>query len=1132
MIIDNETGEYKVHEWITKYTQSGELSIVTGYFTIGALAYLSKINQEKINKYRFILGDIVNFEADRSRALDLLNENIGIEASLKLSQIAREAVAFLELDKVAAKTLEPNFCHAKVYVHNSNIDQKDSYFISGSSNLTEAGIGLKKSSNVELNIAETGKNNQYKELAPWFEGLWKRQQAHDYKTIVDENGKTQKIPFKEYLINEIKKIFIEYTPLQLYYKVLFELFGNELYLDGNNTEFNRELGRLENTVIYKSLYEFQQKGVLSLIKMLQRYNGAILADAVGLGKTWSALAVIKFFEMKGYTSVLLCPKKLEHNWSKFLEPGNKFEKDRFEYKLRFHTDLFEERWDKYSRGDSLTLEQMCDSKPKILVIDESHNLRNSKSNRYKYLVENILSKAEGDIKVLMLSATPINNSLLDIRNQFKLMVRGQAEGFEETLDIKNVDYTFRAAQKAFNEWTQETEPKIGDFIKNLPPNFFRLTDSLTVARTRKMIEGQQNNLEFPKKAKPENVFVTPKLIGNFESFEELFEHFPPKLSGYQPSFYIDEYDKKDILHNEKQRDHFLVKMMYILLVKRLESSWFSFQSTVDKVLAHHQNALEKVRAYERLSNNETIENDDTDEILLEDEDFAAQMEQITLGKKRQTRLADIDANDNLSFFKEDLKIDIEALQLLQTNIADLQRKIEKELTTSKKDKSSDIKLETLIAKIKAKQASGENRGNKKVIIFTVYKDTAFYLFDQLTARGFENVAAISGDATKIWNETGETKKYEPVLERFAPFTKLFMEKEWSFNPTESDASVLDHFEEWCNWTEENHNATFEKLQNPIDILIATDVLSEGQNLQDCDMVINYDIHWNPVRVIQRMGRVDRLGSPNDKIFGINFWPSNNINSYLNLQGRIEKRMAAMKLAGSEVHLEFTDTFKEMAEDEALEQSQKDKMLRQMETTFDDIDGERSLGFDDFSLENFRQELVNALKGKEEFYANMPNGVYTGFAQTIDDLPNEGVVALMGYPRKPAQSINYKYKSYELVYVDLEGNPLLLNLKEVLGFLDHHKEADRVVATAIDQGKEAEINKLANALVRWVEKQGVEEETQEDGTIKKKAGADTLSMLDKIKTGSKQAIDKLKSGDVGSKKFNKDNFDLITWFVVQ
>ncbi|MFW6351333.1 MAG: SNF2-related protein, partial [Bacteroidota bacterium] len=453
MILDNENKNLKVHEWISQYTENGKLDIVTGYFTIGALAWLSQAVNEKINEFNLVLGDIVNIDHEENRPLDLLNENITIEASLKLSHIAKEAVRFLKQDKVTAKTLEPNFCHAKNYLFNpEEEDDRDKYFITGSSNLTEAGLGLKKTNNVELNIAETGNNHQYKELVNWFDRLWKSPQAHKQKTLLSQDGKTSKMDFKQYLIHEIERIFIEYTPRELYFKVLFELFGNQILDKENDPEFNRQIGRLENSLIYNTLYDFQKKGVLSLIRMLQKYNGAILADAVGLGKTWSALAVMKFFQDQGREVLLLCPKKLEHNWRRYLKnQDSKFEKDQLEYFIRFHTDMNEDRVEKYTdRADKY----FTNSKPKLIVIDESHNLRNDKSNRYKFLLNHII-KENQDIKILLLSATPINNSLIDIRNQFKLMTQDNPFGFEESLGIRNLDYSFRTAQKVFNDWRQE-----------------------------------------------------------------------------------------------------------------------------------------------------------------------------------------------------------------------------------------------------------------------------------------------------------------------------------------------------------------------------------------------------------------------------------------------------------------------------------------------------------------------------------------------------------------------------------------------------------------------------------------------------------------------------------------------------
>lgn len=978
-----------------------------------------------------------------------------------MSSLSQEAVRFLKQDKVKSKTLEPNFCHAKSYLFDpEKMDDRNKYFISGSSNLTEAGIGLKRTNNIELNIAETGNNNQYKELIDWFEKLWVRPEAHKEKTILAPNNTSFKIDFKQYLIDEIERIFIKYTPRELYYKVLFELFGNQMMNTENDPDFNRQIGRLENSTIFNILYEFQKKGVLSLIKMLQKYNGAILADAVGLGKTWSALAVMKFFQLQGREVILLFPKKLDNNWRRYLKyQDSRFEKDQFDFFIRFHTDMHEDRADKYTdRADKL----FTNDKPKLFVIDESHNLRNDKSNRYKFLLEQILKRNE-DVKVLLLSATPINNSLNDIRNQFKLMVQGNVNGFEESLGIKNLDYFFRTAQKVFNEWREYPSPKIGDFIKKLPANFFTLTDSLIVARTRKMIDGKQTGLTFPIKTKPVNLFVTPSQLGNFESFEELFDHFPPMLSGYQPSFYLedDKTEGKDVLYDERQRDRFLVKMMYILMVKRLESSWYSFDSTVGKIKDHHQNALDKIKAYQN-------------------------------GKVNSGVVS------------------------------------ENEILRPGNFKSEDDKLETLISQINKKKGSNENNNNPKVVIFTVYRDTAQYLFNQLKNRGFEKDAMISGSGSQTTDSDEETKNFEPILERFAPFTKLFMEKEWDFK---SIKTGIEAYHEWIEWVAKNHTKTYAKIQKPIDILIATDALSEGQNLQDADMVINYDIHWNPVRIIQRMGRIDRLGSPNTKIFGINFWPSNNINSYLNLQGRIEQRMAAMKLAGAEVDAQFSDSFKEMIHDESLDQRMKHRMMEQMQVTFDDLDGQDTFGFDDLSLESYRQDLLEEFNKDKAKYLKMPKGIYTGFNANKSICNENGLIALLGFPSKPPKTINHEYKVFDLIYIDKKGKQVLLNQKEVLDALTHHKDKDRFVPESIDKGDEIAIKELVSALKAWLDIQAIDEQIMEDGTVKKVMGAEAKDLLSKLRKGDKNALSRVKQNIKVEGKFQLDNFDLILWFLV-
>ncbi|MEI6429737.1 MAG: helicase-related protein [Pseudanabaena sp. ELA607] len=1134
MILDNENQNLKVHEWIKKYTEDGTIDIVTGYFTIGALADLSEQVNQKITKFRLVLGDIVNLDQVDARPLDLLNENITIEAALNLSRLAKEAVNFLKQDKVKAKTLEPNFCHAKCYLFNpSKKDDRQNYFIVGSSNLTEAGIGLKKTNNLELNLAELSNNNQYKELVEWFENLWHKPQAHQEKTILAKDGTSKKIDFKQYLIEAIAKIFIEYSPRDIYYKILFELFGNQILEIENDPEFNRQVGRLENTAIFNALYDFQKKGVLSLIRMLQKYDGAILADAVGLGKTWSALAVMKFFQMQGREVILLCPKKLEDNWRRYKEnQESKFETDKLKFFMRFHTDMSSSRLESYSdRADKF----FRDDKPKLIVIDESHNLRNDKANRYRFLVEEIL-KQNQDVKVLLISATPINNSLNDARNQFKLMVQGNVHGYDAKLGVRNIDYSFKQAQTMFNEWRKDDNPKIGDFIKKLSGNdFFRLTDSLLVARTRKMVESQETDLIFPVKNKPVNLFVTPHQLGNFETFEELFDHFPPMLSGYQPAFYLgdDSGVKKDVLKDEKLRDRFLVKMIYILMVKRLESSWFSFYSTVEKIKDHHQNALDKIKVYQNSKAQNVILENDADNLDNDqnDDDFTEAVEQYTLGKKRPISIAEIDRVGNLDKFKEDLKKDLDALDKLAVNLQKFAVKLDKEIAPNSKKsdrlKSCDDKLKALIAEIVKKRKSGANNHNSKVVIFTVYRDTAVYLFEQLQARGFDKMAIASG--TGSYSDDSDRKQsMEAVLERFAPYTKLFCEKEWNFH---TEKQGLEAFAEWQEWIKKNHPDTHLKLTKPIDILIATDALSEGQNLQDADMVINYDIHWNPVRIIQRMGRIDRLGSPNEQIFGINFWPSDNINSYLNLQGRIEQRMAAMKLAGSEVDHQFSDSFAKMAHDEDFDRKMNDRMMEQMLITWDDIEvSDQGLGFDSLSLERYRQDLLAEFNRDKDKYRQMPKGVYSGFEGDVDS--SNGIVALLGYPAKPSKKLDHQYQVFDLIYIDKSGKLVLNNQKEVLDFLTVNKDQERFVPDVVDRGEPVAIAELVSALKTWLSSQAVQTEVMEDGSTKQTMGTATRDLLGKIKKGNQMALDFIKQDGNVEQKFQVDKFDLVAWVLVR
>lgn len=1129
MILDNENKNPKVFEWITQNTENGKMDIVTGYFTIGALAFLAKITRGKVNHYRFMLGDIVHIERYKNQSLNLLNENLSIDNSLLISRLSKEAVEFLALEKVEAKTLEPNFCHAKLYLFIAQNDDRHHYYIYGSSNLTEAGLGQKVTNNVELNIAETGNNTEYKELREWFNLLWVKDKAHKEKTLKDEKGKIRKVPFKQYLIDEISKLFYPYQPEQIYFKILFELFHQA----DEDPNFKKEFGKLENTRIFEKLYPFQKTGVNSLVKMLNKYNGAILADAVGLGKTWSALAVMKYFQMQGHEVILLCPKKLEQNWAQYYYKNNSlFADDRLDFELRFHTDLRETGLD---RGN-VSSDFFTNDRPKLFVIDESHNLRNDKSSRYQYLVTQVLQQSKGDIKVLLLSATPINNSFKDVRNQFRLMVKGENTGFADSLDVKNLEHTFRAVQGIFNQWTKEEKSKLSDFYAQIKDSsFFRLTDNLLVARTRKKIQANfGSDLIFPKHLKPINIFITPMRFGDVENFAELMSNLELNLSAYQPSKYtitLDEEnalaekkrkgvkaEKNAILKDDVQREHFLVKMMMILMLKRLESSWFSFHITIGRIYTHHENALIKIADYENTKQEILLTEDSQTQQDISNEDESGKWDKFFLGKKTPISLKTIDNAGRLNEFKTAIKRDKKNLKYILDNLKDFEKKMNKET----KLPTQDSKLHKLLDIIAEKQL----QSNKKILIFSAYKDTVQYLFDQLQKHGITHFAMVAGDKNEDWLKT-ISKLHEPILERFAPYTKLFKEKNWrNFSPSSDNLPHQQQYEEWIKWIEKEDSNTYQKIQNPIEILITTDVLSEGQNLQDADCIINYDIHWNPVRVIQRVGRIDRIGSPNAEIQSINFWPAKDIDDYINLKARVEKRMAIMKLAGSEVIEKFTDDFDEMAQEESLEARQHANMLRQMESSLEEIDGEKSLGFDDFSFDYYRQLLQDMLNQQKKAFEDMPNGVFSGFKCEHNENMQQGLIALLRN-----KTIKDKQNSLSLIYIDWEGNPISTNQKIILEQLTKCYKKERYVPSEIDSGNKESILLLSNALRKWIKSQYLTEVIKEDGTMKETLGTVQLNMLDRLKAGSKEAILAVKTEVKPSETLAYHNFELITWLLI-
>lgn len=1131
MLIDNKVDRYpddgfnikSVWDFINEFSgnksqQTGNLDIVTGYFTIRALSKLYHDIPEEDN-FRIVSSELVKPEEDDSQIIDLLSGDTGIQASLKIDKYAEDAKAFLRRNSVQVRAIVNAFCHAKAYMFKNNNPRNDSYYLTGSSNLTDAGLGLKKTSNIELTMGDPVKlsNKDFKEVCSWFEDIWKS--ASEQINIDPKNPKSERICVKEYFVRKIDEYFRKYSPEEIYYKILFELFNSDIDLEGG-IEHKKDMSLLQTSVIWKTLFKYQQKGVISLIKMLRKYNGAILADAVGLGKTFSALSVIKYFQTQGYLTVLLCPKKLEENWSQYLKRhGSRFEKDEFDYVVRFHSDLQNDRLQNSYQDATRTYVQ--NNKKVLFVIDESHNLRNEKSNRYQELLSTLIQNQPNavgrDVKVLMLSATPINTGLNDVKGQFNLIGRGDDAAFDnEEFGIESLKNLFADCQRKYTQWCDNPNRTIGSFIAMLPPKFFNLTDKLIVARTRKLIEKTLGeDLGFPEKATPINVYQGVDHFGKLRSTEEIYKAFEElNLTAYQPSLFLHETRKEarkeasSDWNDDVNREMFLVKMMGILFMKRLESSWYSCLQTVEKVLNVHEQTLKMVIDFEEKKSNGTLPTGA--DVVGDDEELE---EQFAL-RKGSIRLSEM---KNLGGFKRGLQMDINKLHDIYESL-----KVYEE--DYRNGFERDLKLEELIKILNEKKQAG----NKKVVIFTAYADTAKFIFDELKKKGFCQMAAASGQEICTTGHHS-TNKFTAVLQSFAPYSKLYKELDWSdlYEDAKLDRSKYYNDEkqrweveyaEWLQLIKKYRTDVAAQLDDELNILIATDCLSEGQNLQDADMQINYDIHWNPVRLIQRFGRIDRIGSPNKVVRCVNFWPAESFEEYLHLEERIMNRMTIMNLTGAETQ-EINEGYKQMVSDNELLDKNAKRLLSELESnSISDIESQKSLSLKDFSFEVYRQDLIDYFERNKEMFRKMPNGIFSGFRvqdNLFERIP-ESLVAVVGYPHREEGS----KKAYTEIYLmcqpvdtNLPATYQELNRAEILEFLRQNKQQERFVPEWIETNDSERLSKLTEILQAWM-------------TMK----APQQAMVERKNRFHSKGGEQKKSADEQSldKKFQMENFDLIVW----
>jgi superfamily II DNA or RNA helicase len=930
---------------IENINPESNLSIVSAYFTIYAYSHL-KEQLDCISKLNFLFGEptfIKSLDPTKVNKRDFKIEDdkivIPIESRLVQKSVARECSEWIQ-QKVDIKSMvKPNFLHGKMYhvTQQSGVEKA----ILGSSNFTVNGLGLGGSPNIELNLVVDNDRDRT-DLKAWFNELWN-----------DNTGLVEDV--KEQVLKYLEQLYVENEPEFIYFKTLYHIFEDFLDEQKKGGLLTGQTGFFESEV-WDMLYEFQKDGVKGAINKILKHNGCIIADSVGLGKTFEALAVIKYFELFNERCLVLCPKKLKENWSIFKQNDDRniLIGDRFGYDILCHTDLGREGG--YS-GD-INLETVKWGNYGLVVIDESHNFRGNpmdkvkddgtvRMNRAKILMEKII-KSGVKTKVLLLSATPVNNNLRDLRNQILIITEGKNDALLEATGIKDIALSLKNAQTNFTNWADNKKNPnrtVKQLIEKLDSSFFKLLDELTIARSRKHIinfyNAEKEVGRFPERLKPISIYPNIDLKDRFFTYDALNKKILQyKLAIFNPSAYIkDEMKKKyeDLAattgvlgFKQSDREYFLIGMMKINFLKRLESSIESFEISMDRTIQKIESLENRINEFiisKQKSHEEALDVFEPDED--EQEENADDLEQWQVGKKLKFDLGDL----KLTAWLDDLRRDKEALIDLYNNAVAV-------------TPDRDAKLKDLKKLILDKINKPINNENKKVIVFTAFADTANYLYDELKTWVQKelklNIALVAGTHSK--SSFGKSE-YSNILTNFSPASKY--RNKMKSMPQEGG----------------------------IDILIATDCISEGQNLQDCDFLINYDIHWNPVRIIQRFGRIDRLGSTNNKIQLVNFWPTRDLDNYINLKERVEARMALVDVtATADDNVLATDQIEELIEDDLKYRNKQLKKLREEVLDLEDMN--ENISLTDFTLDDFRIELLNFLENNRKKLEEAPFGLYS------------------------------------------------------------------------------------------------------------------------------------------------------------
>ena len=978
-------------DMISTINKRSKISIAAACFSIYAYKEL-KEQLKEIDECRFIFTapTFIKEKTEKQKRefyiprLNRENSLYGTEFELKLrNEMNQKAIAKECADWIKRKaTFKSNITGENMtgFINVTNSNSATTYMpING---FTTVDIGCERGNNTYnmINRFESPFADLYINL---FENLW--------------NDKNKLQDVTDIVIDNMTFVYNENSPESIYFLILYHVFS-EFLNDISTDELPNEATGFKQSKIWNMLYDFQRDAVLAIINKLERYNGCILADSVGLGKTFTALAVVKYYENRNKSVLVLCPKKLAENWNTYNDNyvNNPIAGDRLNYDVLFHTDL--SRPSGFSNG--LDLNRLNWGNYDLVVIDESHNFRNgvgthanTVENRYIKLMDKII-RAGVKTKVLMLSATPVNNRFIDLKNQLAIAYEGDTSLIDNKLDTnKSIDEIFRQAQRAFNAWSDlDVADRTTDaLLKTLDFDFFELLDSVTIARSRKHIEKYYDTTDigkFPHRNVP--ISLSPKLtdLESATNYNQIYEELSKlSLCIYTPSNYI--FPSKiqkyiDLTHNkgneltQKGREQGIRKLMSVNLLKRLESSVNSFQLTLQRIYSLINNTVDKINRFEQYgaSSIDMYESADT-EWDIDD----SNTEYFTVGNKIQIDLADIDYKT----WRAELNSDIEVLDDLMNMLNVITPEY-------------DGKLQKLLDVISKKIENPINTNNKKVLIFSAFSDTAEYLYEHVSTYIKEkyglNTAVITGSID------GKTtiKNFKATLNNVLT----------CFSPISKDKAVL-----------------LPDSNDEIDILIATDCISEGQNLQDCDCVINYDIHWNPVRIIQRFGRVDRIGSKNESIQLVNFWPDMDLDEYINLKGRVETRMkiSIMSSTGDDDLIN--------AEEKGDLEYRKQQLKRLQEEVVDIEDMSTGISIMDLGLNEFRLDLLEYIKTHGDMDTK-PKGLHA-VVQSSEELP-QGVIFVL---KNVNNSVNIDNQNrihpFYMVYIGMDGDIICdyLNPKQLL-----------------------------------------------------------------------------------------------------